>query len=191
MRFRHNSGHGCSEKAIGVRYFFLLQRIKSVVAPTSARVYLKPRLSVGTNVGTVMALSVRRVETAEPGRHSDGHGLMLLVKPSGARTWVLRYQMRGRRRDMGLGPRPEFSLAMARERASEARRAIALGKDPLDVRPERKRLTFLDAAGALIAAKSDDWRNASMQRNGALRSIDMRFLSSARSKPKLSRLKIF
>jgi hypothetical protein len=72
-----------------------------------------------------MALSVRKVETAKPGRHSDGHGLMLLVKASGARTWVLRYQMRGRRRDMGLGPWPEISLAMVRERASEARRAIA------------------------------------------------------------------
>ena len=58
-----------------------------------------------------MALSVRKVQTAKPGRHTDGQGLMLLVKPSGARTWVLRYQIKGRRRDMGLGSWPEISLA--------------------------------------------------------------------------------
>jgi hypothetical protein len=61
-----------------------------------------------------MALSVRKVQTAKPGRHSDGRGLMLLVKASGARSWVLRYQLKGRRRDMGLGPYPEVTLAEAR-----------------------------------------------------------------------------
>ena len=50
-----------------------------------------------------MPLTVRKVATAKPGRHSDGRGLMLLVKQSGARSWVLRYQMKGRRRDLGLG----------------------------------------------------------------------------------------
>ena len=53
-----------------------------------------------------MALSVRKVETAPAGRYTDGRGLMLVVKPSGARSWVLRYQLNGRRRDMGLGPYP-------------------------------------------------------------------------------------
>ncbi len=106
-----------------------------------------------------MALSVRKVETAKPGRYSDAHGLMLLVKASGARSWVLRYQIKGRRRDMGLGPWPEISLAMARERAMEARRAIALGQDPLNVKAQSKRMDFRNAAEALIAAKRNGWRN--------------------------------
>ena len=51
-----------------------------------------------------------------------------LVWPTGARPWVLRYQIRKRRRDMGLGPYPEITLARAREKALEARR---LAKEPL------------------------------------------------------------
>ena len=43
---------------------------------------------------------------------------MLVVRDSGARAWVLRYQIGGRRRDMGLGPYPEVGLADARERRS-------------------------------------------------------------------------
>ena len=42
-------------------------------------------------------------------------GLTLLVWPSGSRSWVLRYQLNGKRRDMGLGPYPEVTLAKARE----------------------------------------------------------------------------
>ncbi len=85
---------------------------------------------------------------------------MLVVKPSGARSWVLRYQMDGRRRDMGLGSFPEVTLAMARERAIEARRLIAEGHDPLNDRATSKPLTFSEAANALIAAKRKSWRNA-------------------------------
>jgi catechol 2,3-dioxygenase-like lactoylglutathione lyase family enzyme len=90
----------------------------------------------------------------------DRQGLMLLVKASGARSWVLRYQIKGRRRDMGLGAWPEISLAKARERAMDVRRGIALGQDPMTIAPERKKLTFQEVAEALIAAKRDGWRNA-------------------------------
>ena len=57
-------------------------------------------------------LTDRAVRTAGPGRHGDGvvRGLMLVVKESGARSWLLRYQLDGRRRDMGLGPYPEITL---------------------------------------------------------------------------------
>jgi predicted RNase H-related nuclease YkuK (DUF458 family) len=77
----------------------------AMVLACSELVRLKPRLSVGTDVGCeMMALTARKVETAAPGRYVDGRGLMLVVKPSGAKSWVLRYQLNGRRRDMGLGP---------------------------------------------------------------------------------------
>jgi hypothetical protein len=106
-----------------------------------------------------MALSVRRVETAQTGRYIDGRGLMLVVKTSGARSWVLRYQLNGRRRDMGLGPYPEVTLSAAREKALAARRQIIDGVDPLSA-PTARSISFRVAAADLIASKSPGWRNA-------------------------------
>jgi len=106
-----------------------------------------------------MALSVRKVETARAGRFTDGRGLMLVVKPSGARSWVLRYQLNGRRRDMGLGPYPEITLAAARERALVARRQIVERVDPLNA-PAALSISFRRAAADLIASKSPGWRSA-------------------------------
>ncbi|MEM9359532.1 MAG: Arm DNA-binding domain-containing protein, partial [Pseudomonadota bacterium] len=106
-----------------------------------------------------MALTVRKVETAKPGRHTDGKGLMLLVKPSGARSRVLRYQIDGRRRDMGLGPFPEVTLAAAREKALQVRRQLVDGIDPLTVESVRI-TTFREAADELIESKRAGWRNA-------------------------------
>jgi len=107
-----------------------------------------------------MPLSVRKVKTAGPGRYTDGSGLMLVVKPSGTRSWVLRYQIDGRRRDMGLGSFPEVTLAMARDRSLQARREIAEGRDPLSQKAKSHRLQFGEAARELIAAKRESWRNA-------------------------------
>jgi len=107
-----------------------------------------------------MPLNARKVETALPGRHGDGRGLFLYVKPSGARSWVLRYQVHGRRRDLGLGAYPEVSLAMARERALEARRLIAEGEDPIAKKQQAKPKTFKEAAQELIESKRPGWKNA-------------------------------
>ena len=62
----------------------------------------------------------------------DGHGLMLVVRPSGKKSWLLRYQMSGVRRDMGLGSYPEIGLKEARLRTADARRMIEAGSDPID-----------------------------------------------------------
>jgi Arm DNA-binding domain len=66
-------------------------------------------------------LSERRVQTARPGRHSDGDGLHLVVSETGRKKWVLRYQVAGVRRDKGLGAYPSVGLRDARDRAIEAR----------------------------------------------------------------------
>ena len=50
-----------------------------------------------------MSLTVKQALFAKPGRHSDGEGLYLLVQPTGTKSWVLRVQHNGRRRDFGLG----------------------------------------------------------------------------------------
>jgi integrase len=108
-------------------------------------------------------LTDRTVRAAAAGRHMDGtvRGLSLLVWPTGGRSWVLRYQINGKRRDMGLGPYPEVSLAEAREKALDARRLVKVQRrDPLAERGRARAMTFKAAAEALIESKRPGWRNA-------------------------------
>ena len=104
---------------------------------------------------------------AKPGRHSDGGGLFLLVRPTGSRSWLLRVQYDGQRRDYGLGGfaekqgRPGLTLAEARERAALWRK---WAKDGLDPRREwakqnEKVPTFEEAARACFEEVSKGFRN--------------------------------
>ena len=109
-----------------------------------------------------MKLTDRTVKTLPPGRYRDNEvrGLYLLVRDSGARSWVLRYQLGGRRRDHGLGAYPETSLAHARDKALDSRRMIKReGKDPISERRRPKLRTFKETAEALIKSKESGWRN--------------------------------
>ncbi|WP_307118948.1 tyrosine-type recombinase/integrase [Sphingomonas kyeonggiensis] len=85
-----------------------------------------------------MALTALKVRTAGPGRHSDGHGLYLVVRPPSSRAWMLRMQFKGRRRDFGLGPVHDVSLSDARCLAVELRKMIRSGKDPVKERGLRR-----------------------------------------------------
>ena len=67
----------------------------------------------------------------EAGTYEDGEGLRLLVKPSGRKTWVLRFQLNGKRREMGLGSYPQLDLKKARAAAYENKVQILHGTDPL------------------------------------------------------------
>lgn len=78
-------------------------------------------------------LTDRKCKTAGEGKYSDGKGLYLIVDGKG-RRWLFRYQVNGRRREMGLGPYPEIGLAAAREKASAARSQAKSGVDPIDAR---------------------------------------------------------
>ena len=96
------------------------------------------------------------VKRANAGRHVDGDGLMLVVRGSGKKSWLLRYQKNGIRRDMGLGSYPEVSLKEARQRTSDARRMIEAGRDPIGarqaVRTAAKTLPTFRAVAALVIA---------------------------------------
>jgi integrase len=86
----------------------------------------------------------------------DGDGLMLVVRPTGKKSWLLRYQMNGVRRDMGLGSYHEIGLKEARQRTANARRVIEAGKDPIDNRRATETAakflpTFRDIAALVIA----------------------------------------
>lgn len=95
-----------------------------------------------------MALTALQVKNAKPGRHADGKGLYLFVKPSGAKSWVLRVQADGKRRDLGLGPIDLVPLSEAREKALQGRRMVRDGLDPALEWKRRKDVipTFADAA---------------------------------------------
>jgi hypothetical protein len=72
---------------------------------------------MGRAIEKLSALSISR-RSAKPGLHSDGGGLGLRVSPSKAASWVYRYMLRGKAREMGLGSYPEISLADARALAT-------------------------------------------------------------------------
>ncbi len=95
------------------------------------------------------ALTPLAVKNAKPGRHADGGGLHLLVKESGARSWVYRFMLSGKSRDIGLGAAgPDgITLADARDARDALRLKVKAGIDPLE---ERQR----DAADALAAAQA-------------------------------------
>ena len=109
------------------------------------------------------ALSAVRIRAIrEPGRYADGNGLYLVVDPSGAKRWVLRTVVRGKRRDIGLGGLRLVSLAEARETALAYRKLARTGGDPLaERRKERCPIpTFEEAARTVHAEHSSAWRNA-------------------------------
>ena len=107
------------------------------------------------------ALSAAFVRSVtKPGRYCDGQGLYLLVTPTGARCWVQRLTIRGRRRELGLGGFPVVSLAEAREQALANRRLARKGGDPLaEKRQQRGIPTFEAAAAQVIAMHRPSWKD--------------------------------
>ncbi len=108
------------------------------------------------------ALSAAFVRTVmKPGRYCDGHGLYLNVIPSGARSWVQRIVIQGRRRELGLGGYPLVSLSEAREVAFANRKLARAGGDPLtDKRRAEGMPTFAQAAAKVYEMHRPGWRNA-------------------------------
>lgn len=107
-------------------------------------------------------LKPRKVATAGPGKYEDGGGLRLVVSPTGAKKWVLRFTIDGKRREMGLGSFPDVGLAEARDKATEHRKQAKEGVDPIEARqtePE-KTPTFTTCAARYIRAHRRGWKNA-------------------------------
>lgn len=115
-------------------------------------------------------LSARTVtNTRTPGYHADGGGLYLQVSPSGTKSWVFRYTLAGKAREMGLGPEHTVRLAEARQRAAACRLLLVDGIDPIEARNAKRAgdalnaarsITFSECAEAYIKAHRAGWRNA-------------------------------
>jgi integrase len=125
-----------------------------------------------------MPLTVKEVKSAKPGRLSDGGGLYLLTKPSGSRSWVLRVQLNGERKDYGIGSftldpipvdlpverRKILTLSEAREKARIGRLLAKAGVNPIahwkagevaDAPP----VTFEEMARECHREAKKGWRN--------------------------------
>ncbi len=110
-------------------------------------------------MGKLTAMQVKNL--TEPGRYSDGDGLILDIGKSGRASWILRVQMSGKRRDIGLGSLRDVSLREAREKASEHRKLARSGVDPLE---QKRRVTvviptFREATQRAYGEISRSWKN--------------------------------
>ncbi|MGR3539942.1 MAG: tyrosine-type recombinase/integrase [Hasllibacter sp.] len=105
------------------------------------------------------SLSVKRIAALKaPGLYCDGDGLNLRIGPTGAKSWILRVTVHGRRRSMGLGSVSLVPLAEARDKARELRKVARLGGDPFASR-QRESLTFEAAARRVHANLLPTWKN--------------------------------
>ncbi|GAB3473968.1 tyrosine-type recombinase/integrase [Azotobacter salinestris] len=134
--------------------------------------------------GTLNAKTVASLEKAAlPGMTGDGAGLYFKVGKTGGASWIFRYKIGGRSREMGLGAYPAVSLAEARILAADARKLTAMGKDPLAARDaereaqreaerlrEAKRMPFSKLAADFMVAHGASWSNK--WRQGWLRKLE-------------------
>lgn len=113
--------------------------------------------------------AVKVEKEKKPGLYCDGQGLYLQVREGGAKSWIFRYRVDAKSRDMGLGSFNAVSLAEARESAARCRSLRAKGIDPIDLRRDEKAkkraeaaraVSFEECARAFIEAHNAGWKNA-------------------------------
>jgi integrase len=114
-------------------------------------------------------LSAAKVKNLKaPGDYLDGRGLYLQVRNETSKSWLLKFSLRKKAREMGLGSALDFSLADARDTRDKYRKLIKVGVDPIEHRKAEeaaraanraKALTFKQAAARYIAANRSGWKN--------------------------------
>jgi integrase len=114
-------------------------------------------------------LSTKAVESQKrAGYWPDGGGLYLQVSPTRTKSWIFRYTRHGKTREMGLGSMQTVGLADARRKATDARRLLSEGIDPLDTKKAKileqslakaRTITFSQCARTYIASHAPKWKN--------------------------------
>lgn len=126
-------------------------------------------IMMGKKAKELSALEVNRLTKAGLYFVGGVAGLALQVSGAGARSWILRKMIAGKRRDMGLGGFPDVTLAGAREKARHIREQVDQGLDPIEDRRAKrsalaaeraKAMTFSQCVTAYLDAHSDSWKNA-------------------------------
>lgn len=115
-------------------------------------------------------LTAKAVEKkTKPGLYGDGGGLTLQITKAGVKSWLYRYMMDGKAHAMGLGPVHTVTLAEARQKATEARKQVLNGINPLEAKNKQKlaaqlekakMMTFDQCAQAYIEAHRAGWKNS-------------------------------
>ena len=90
-------------------------------------------------------LNPKEIDRLPPGTHADGNNLYLIVKPTGARSYALRYFWNKKPQKMGLGSTSEVTLAQARDKAIDANRLIAGGINPREARDAKRTVAIQPA----------------------------------------------
>ena len=113
---------------------------------------------------TPMAITKKKT----PGTYADGGGLWLQVTESASKSWSFRFMLRGRAREMGLGPLHTIDLPKARDKSRACRELLLEGIDPIEHRKALRNetalnatnaKTFDDCAKAYIEAQRPGWSN--------------------------------
>ena len=113
-------------------------------------------------MGKLSAIGVKAANKA--GRFGDGDGLYLVVGKSGGKSWIVRVQKHGKRRDIGLGSASKVPLKLARERAAQVRLQVEVGIDPVSERRKSAGIpTFKEAAELVHAEHKRGWKNGKHQ----------------------------
>jgi len=121
-----------------------------------------------------MAFTADQVEKMSVvGTHADGKGLYLQVAANGTKSWLYRYQLAGRRRNMGLGGYPAITLSQARKTKNNFQLQVKAGSDPLEEKRKSKEkgvaehreqgsslMTFSRCSEEYIAAKRSGWKSS-------------------------------
>jgi len=118
-------------------------------------------------------LTVKAVEKqTKPGLYGDGGGLTLQVTQQGVKSWLFRFMIDGKPYGMGLGPTHTITLAEARQKATDARKLVINGCNPLEAKrlatlqakaAKARLMTFAECANAYIEAHKVSWRNPKHQ----------------------------
>lgn len=121
-------------------------------------------------VRRMQRLTVKSVSAKKrPRYYADGDGLYLQISPSGSKSWIFRFMLSGKAREMGLGSLKIVSLAEARTAASEQRKLLHAGIYPIEARDaarasqalvSARSITFSECAAGYIKAHRAGWRNA-------------------------------
>jgi integrase len=124
------------------------------------------------------------VRSGDTGKTNDGDGLYFQISKAGVSSWIFRYKLEGKGREMGLGPYPTITLAKARELAADQRKVLAAGCDPLAARDEEReakreverqaqtrRMTFESLATEYRNAHGSAW--SEKWRKGWLRKLEL------------------
>ncbi|MDR1510457.1 MAG: tyrosine-type recombinase/integrase [Synergistaceae bacterium] len=142
-----------------------------------------------------MALTELEIKNAKPRENPyplpDGDGLLLLVKESGAKSWVLRYRMDGKEKRAGLGKYPAVGLAKARELRDTFKRELAFGGNPQKRKKEERQeaarikasqaATFKKLANEWYKRQKTAWSNS--HREWVRRALDAYLLPRLGERP--------